>query len=74
MMTVMGAGREMVLSFRVVPGLPLRGKWLARITECESDPFFTDITTKGRLSTATNLSPSHGMGRGHAVRDVVGSR
>jgi len=34
-----GGGSEMVLSFRVVPGLSFQGKWLARITEGESDHF-----------------------------------
>jgi len=42
-----GAGSEMVLSFRVLPGLPLRGKWVARITECQINHFFTDIQVKG---------------------------
>jgi hypothetical protein len=36
---VIGGGSEMVLSFRVVPGLSFQGKWLARITEGESDHF-----------------------------------
>ena len=40
-------GSEMVLSFRLMPGLPFRGKWVARITECQINHFFTDIQAKG---------------------------
>ena len=42
-----GQGSEMVLSFRVIPGLPFRGKWVARIKECQINHFFTDIQVKG---------------------------
>lgn len=45
--TVAEAGSEMVLSFRVLPGLPFRGKWVARIMECETNHFFTDLQAKG---------------------------
>ena len=45
-LTVMDAGREMVPSFRLVPGLRLRGRWLARTTECESDHFYRDNQSK----------------------------
>ena len=41
------AGSEMVLSFRVLPGLPFRGKWVARVMECETNHFFTDLQVKG---------------------------
>jgi hypothetical protein len=61
---VIGGGSEMVLSFRVAPGLRFRGKWLARITEGESDDFYEVTTQKGRLSLAPICSPTPGMGRG----------
>ena len=48
---VAGAGTEMLLSFRVLPGLPFRGRWVARITECEINHFFTDLQVKGPLKS-----------------------
>lgn len=49
--SVAGAGSEMVLSFRLLPGLPFRGKWVARIMECETNHFFTDLQAKGPFKT-----------------------
>ena len=45
--SVAGAGTEMLLSFRALPGLPWRGKWLARITDCEINHFFADLQVQG---------------------------
>ncbi len=42
-----GAGSEMVLSFRLLPLLPFRGRWVARITECEINHFFADLQVQG---------------------------
>jgi ligand-binding SRPBCC domain-containing protein len=42
-----GAGSEIVTSFRIVPFLPLRGKWIARIVAFEWNHFFEDVQEKG---------------------------
>ena len=42
-----GAGSEIVTSFRVVPFLGVRAKWVARITEFEWNGHFADIQVKG---------------------------
>jgi ligand-binding SRPBCC domain-containing protein len=46
-----GVGSEICTSFRVFPGLPLRARWIARITEFEWDHHFTDIQAKGPFHT-----------------------
>ena len=42
-----GAGSEMVISFRPVPGIPYRMDWLARISEFEWNDHFCDEQVKG---------------------------
>ena len=42
-----GAGSEFDTSFRIVPHLPLRTRWVARITEFEWNHHFADIQVKG---------------------------
>jgi ligand-binding SRPBCC domain-containing protein len=49
--SVAGAGTEMLLSFRALPGLPWRGKWLARITECQINHFFADLQVQGAFKS-----------------------
>jgi ligand-binding SRPBCC domain-containing protein len=44
---VAGSGSEMVVSFRPVPWLPLRAKWLARITEFQWNSHFCDQQVRG---------------------------
>lgn len=44
---IAGVGSEIDTSFRVVPGLPFRAKWTARITEFEWNHHFADIQAKG---------------------------
>ncbi len=63
-LTVMDAGREMVPSFRLVPGLRLRGKWLARATECESDPFYRYNGPKRFKSCHKFVPPATGWAAG----------
>ena len=69
---MIGGGSEMVLSFRVAPGLRFRGKWLARITKGESDHFYEITTQKGRLRPSTHLFPNPQDGARDDVHDVVG--
>ena len=44
---VANIGSEMVLSFRLLPRLPFRGRWVARITECEINRYFADLQVQG---------------------------
>ena len=45
--TLAGVGSEIYTSFRVIPGLPLRAHWTARITEFEWNHHFADVQAKG---------------------------
>jgi ligand-binding SRPBCC domain-containing protein len=45
--TLAGIGSEIDTSFRVVPYLPVRARWIARITEFEWNHHFADIQVKG---------------------------
>lgn len=42
-----GVGSELDTSFRVLPFLPFRARWIARITEFEWNHHFADIQVKG---------------------------
>jgi len=42
-----GVGTTMVTSFRTVPGLPFRSRWIARITEFEWNHHFADVQDRG---------------------------
>lgn len=42
-----GVGSEIVTSFRVIPPLPLRGRWIAHITAFEWNQFFEDDQVRG---------------------------
>jgi ligand-binding SRPBCC domain-containing protein len=70
-----GAGSEVALSFRVFRGLPFRGKWVARIMECETNHFFTDLQVKGPFRTWHHrhefLPQVHDGVAGTLIRDVV---
>lgn len=72
---VAGPGTEMVLSFRVLPGLPWRGRWLARITECQINRSFTDLQVKGPFKSWHHhhefVSEVRGGVSGTLIRDVV---
>ena len=46
-----GLGSEIYTSFRIVPGLPFRARWIARITEFEWNRHFADIQAKGPFSS-----------------------
>jgi ligand-binding SRPBCC domain-containing protein len=46
-----GVGSEIYTSFRVIPGLPFRTTWVARITEFEWNHHFADIQAKGPFRT-----------------------
>jgi ligand-binding SRPBCC domain-containing protein len=42
-----GVGSRIVTSFRVIPFLPIRGQWIARITEFDWNYYFADVQEKG---------------------------
>src|ERR1700687_694237 len=42
-----GVGSTIVTSFRIFPFLPMRAKWIARITEFEWNHYFADAQDKG---------------------------
>lgn len=42
-----GIGSEIYTSFRVIPGLPFRSTWIARISDFELNRHFADIQAKG---------------------------
>lgn len=42
-----GIGSTILTSFRVVPLLPFRAQWIARITEFEWNHYFADVQDKG---------------------------
>jgi ligand-binding SRPBCC domain-containing protein len=44
-----GIGSTIVTSFRLFPFLPIRARWVARITEFEWDHHFVDVQDKGPL-------------------------
>lgn len=44
-----GPGSRILISFRLVPFLPIRGKWLAEILEYEPLSYFLDTQSKGPL-------------------------
>jgi|SRR3954454_1942681 ligand-binding SRPBCC domain-containing protein len=42
-----GVGSSIVTSFRIFPLLPIRSRWIARITEFEWNRYFADVQDKG---------------------------
>ena len=70
-----GVGSTIVTSFRVVPGLPFRSQWIARITEFESNHHFADVQDQGPFKSwhhrhefrAENIEGVEGT----LVRDVI---
>jgi ligand-binding SRPBCC domain-containing protein len=70
-----GVGSTLVTSFRVIPFLPIRAQWIARITEFEWNHYFADVQDKGpfknwhhRHELASDIR--NGIG-GTLVRDVI---
>lgn len=45
--TIAGIGSEIETSFRLMPPLPFRGRWTARITEFEWNHHFADFQVQG---------------------------
>ncbi len=70
-----GVGSTIVTSFRVVPFLPFRAHWIARITEFKKNHHFADVQDKGPFKSwhhRHELIPQVRDGvTGTLVRDVI---
>jgi ligand-binding SRPBCC domain-containing protein len=70
-----GPRTTIVTSFRVFPFLPIRAKWIARITEFEWNCYFADVQDKGPFKTWHHrhefLSETKDGIEGTLVRDVI---
>jgi ligand-binding SRPBCC domain-containing protein len=70
-----GVGSSIVTSFRVLPFLPLRRRWVARITEFEWDRYFADVQDEGPFKTWHHrhefASARRNGTEGTTIRDVV---
>ena len=70
-----GVGSTIVTSFRVFPLLPLRRRWVARITEFEWNRYFADVQDHGPFKNWHHRhefasAAREGVG-GTLVRDVI---
>ena len=45
--TLAGVGSEIATCFRILPPLPIRAQWVARVTEFEWNRYFADIQVTG---------------------------
>ncbi len=70
-----GVGSTIVTSFRVVPFLPLRAQWIARIIEFEWNHHFADVQDKGPFKNWHHRHEFRAETRasvaGTLVRDVI---
>ena len=70
-----GVGSSIVTSFHVVPFLPIRRRWVARITEFEWNRYFADVQEEGpfkRWHHRHEFASAVRDGRGGTlVRDVI---
>src|ERR1700747_820028 len=70
-----GARSEIVTSFRILPFVPFRAKWVAQITEFEWNHHFADVQKQGPFKRFQHrhefaLETRHGVD-GTVVRDVI---
>ena len=72
---VAGAGSEIVTSFRIIPYLPFRARWIAFITEFEWNHHFADVQRKGPFRRFHHRHEFAGEVRdgvkGTLVRDLI---
>ena len=70
-----GAGSEIVTSFRLVPFLPFRARWIASITEFEWNHHFIDVQKQGPFKSFVHCheltEEIRDQIRGTVVRDVI---
>jgi len=70
-----GVGTTIATSFRIIPFLPFRARWIARITEFERNHHFADIQDQGPFKSWHHrhefLSETRQNVQGTLVRDVI---
>jgi ligand-binding SRPBCC domain-containing protein len=70
-----GAGSEIITSFRLIPFLPFRARWIALITEFEWNHHFADVQKQGPFKSFVHRHELKGEIRGQVngtvVRDVI---
>jgi ligand-binding SRPBCC domain-containing protein len=70
-----GAGSEIVTSFRLIPFLPFRARWIALITEFEWNHHFADIQKQGPFKSFLHRhelsAETRNQVNGTVVRDVI---
>jgi ligand-binding SRPBCC domain-containing protein len=67
-----GVGSTIVTSFRVFPFLPLRARWIARITEFEWNHYFADIQDQGPFKSWHHRHEFRPETRGGVAGTIVG--
>lgn len=70
-----GVGSSILTSFRVLPLLPLRRRWLARITEFEWNCYFADVQDEGPFQSWHHrhefASARTNGTEGTSIRDII---
>jgi ligand-binding SRPBCC domain-containing protein len=70
-----GTGSTIVTSFQVFPFLPLRAKWVARITDFDWNHYFADVQEQGPFKSWHHRhefrAETRGEIHGTIVRDVI---
>ncbi len=70
-----GVGSIIATSFRTIPGLPFRSRWIARITEFEWNQHFADVQQKGPFKSWHHRHEFAASARegseGTLIRDVI---
>ena len=70
-----GVGSTIVTSFRVIPFLWIRQRWIARITEFEWNRYFADVQDEGPFKSWHHRHEFHSVERdgkaGTLVRDLI---
>jgi ligand-binding SRPBCC domain-containing protein len=70
-----GVGTTIVTTFRIFPLLPIRARWIARITEFEWNSYFVDVQDKGPFKSWHHrhefLTEARGDVTGTLVLDVI---
>lgn len=73
--TAAGVGSTILTTFRILPMLPIRARWIARITEFEWNHHFADVQDKGPFKSWHHrhefLTEARGGVVGTLVRDVI---
>jgi ligand-binding SRPBCC domain-containing protein len=70
-----GTGSTIVTSFRLIPFVPIRAQWVARITDFEWNHYFADVQDQGPFKSWHHRhefrAETRGEVHGTIVRDVI---